>query len=78
MLGIRWLRAEPEVVRAALAKRDPLLPTIIDAILEKDEERRTWVGKVDDLKAERNAVSKRVGELKRLGENAADLIARMR
>ncbi len=78
MLDIRRLRAEPEVVRAALAKRDPLLPTIIDAILEKDEERRTSVGKVDDLKAERNAVSKRVGELKRLGENADDLIARMR
>lgn len=78
MLDIRRLRAEPEVVRAALAKRDPLLPTIIDAILEKDEERRTTVGKVDDLKAERNAVSKRVGELKRLGENADDLIARMR
>ncbi len=78
MLDIRRLRAEPEVVRAALAKRDPLLPTIIDAILEKDEERRASVGQVDDLKAERNAVSKRVGELKRLGENADDLIARMR
>ncbi len=78
MLDIRRLRAEPDVVRAALAKRDPLLPKIIDAILERDEERRTSVGKVDDLKAERNAVSKRVGELKRLGENADDLIARMR
>lgn len=78
MLDIRRLRAEPEVVRAALAKRDPLLPTIIDAILEKDEERRASVGQVDDLKAERNAVSKRVGELKRLGENTDDLIARMR
>jgi seryl-tRNA synthetase len=78
MLDIRRLRAESELVRAALAKRDPLLPTIIDAILEKDEERRTSVGKVDHLKAERNAVSKRVGELKRLGENADDLIARMR
>ena len=78
MLDIRRLRAEPEVVRAALAKRDPLLPTIIDAILEKDEERRASVGRVDDLKAERNAVSKRVGELKRLGENTDDLIARMR
>jgi seryl-tRNA synthetase len=78
MLDIRWLRADPEGVRTALAKRDGSLPGTIDAILEKDEERRESLGSVNDLKAERNTVSKQVGELKRAGEDADELIIRMR
>ncbi|MDA0328954.1 MAG: serine--tRNA ligase [Gemmatimonadetes bacterium] len=74
MLDIRWLRAEPEVVRGALAKRAPELPALVDRIIQRDEERREAVGQVNDLKAERNVVSKRVGELKQRGEDADELI----
>ena len=74
MLDIRWLRAEPAAARAGLARRDPALPAMIDRVLERDAERRATLGTVNDLKAERNAGSKRVGELKRSGENADELI----
>ena len=39
MLDIRRLRAEPEVVKAALAKRDPTLGEDVDRVLEVDERR---------------------------------------
>lgn len=78
MLDIRRLRAEPEEVRTALAKRDPELAASIDAILVRDEQRRTTIAEVNDLKAERNAVSKRVGELKRAGEDASHIIEQTR
>ena len=75
MLDIRRLRAEPEVVRAALARRDPELPDGVDRVLALDTERREALTRVNDLKAQRNEASKRVGELKRAGESADELIA---
>jgi len=75
MLGLRRLRAEPEDVKALLARRDPTLPELVDRILAADERRREALGVVNDLKAERNQASKRVGELKRAGEDADGLIA---
>lgn len=78
MLDIRRIRAEPDSVKEALAKRDPALGAQIDRILALDEERREALGAVNDLKAERNAASKRVGELKRAGEDADDIIEQTR
>ena len=78
MLDIRRLRAEPEAVKDALARRDPSLADVVDRILALDEERREAIGEVNELKAQRNTASKRVGELKRAGEDADDLIAETR
>ena len=78
MLDIRRLRAEPEAVKSELARRGPDLPALIDRVLSSDATRRNALGVVNDLKAERNAASKRVGELKRAGEDADELIARTR
>jgi seryl-tRNA synthetase len=78
MLDIRRLRAEPQVVKEALARRDPSLPDAVDRVLARDEERREALGVVNDLKAERNTASKRVGELKRAGEDAEEIIGRTR
>lgn len=78
MLDIRRLRAEPDEVKAALAKRDASLPDAVDELLARDEERRAAIGEVNELKAERNAVSKKVGELKRAGEDASEIIEQTR
>ncbi len=43
-----------------------------------DEERRARLAEVNELKAERNEVSKRIGELKREGGDAEDMIVAMR
>jgi len=78
MLDIRRLRAEPDGVKAALAKRDPELSAEVDRVLARDVERRDALTRVNDLKAQRNEASKKVGELKRAGEDADALIASTR
>ena len=78
MLDLRRIREEPDVVRRALAKRDPGLAGAVDEILALDEDRREALGEVNDLKAERNRTSKLIGELKRKGEEAGEIVASMR
>ena len=78
MLDIRVLRADPTGVADALARRgDPGLPGAVDEAVQLDSERRRILGEVEVLKAERNEVSRSVGERKRTGEPAEDLIASM-
>ncbi len=79
MLDIRRFRHEPEELKRELSRRgDPDLPGFVDRIRALDEERRDAIGEANDLKARRNEVSKRIGELKRAGEGADELIASMR
>ena len=79
MLDLRRIRSDPEEVKAALARRPgPSLSDVVDRIIELDEKRRAWIGEANDLKAERNEASKRIGELKRSGGDAEALIAAMR
>jgi seryl-tRNA synthetase len=78
MLDIRRLRAEPDAVKDALAKRGPGLGALVDQVLAHDERRREALGVVNDLKAERNASSKQIGELKRSGGDAEELVRAMR
>ncbi len=79
MLDIRLLRAEPDRVRASLTRRgNPDYPGMVDRILVIDEAWRAAVGEVNELKAQRNESSKRIGELKRSGGDADALIADMK
>jgi seryl-tRNA synthetase len=80
MLDLRQIRQDPDGVRAGLARRGKADETgaAVDAVLRLDEERRALISEGDALKARRNAVSQEVGERKRRGEDADDLIAEMR
>ncbi len=79
MLDLRLIRSDPDAVKAALAKRgDATLPRAIDEILAADEERRRAIAEVEELKAKRNEVSRKIGDLKREGEGAEALILEMR
>ena len=78
MLDFRALRAEPERVKAALARRDKGLSALLDEVLACDTERRAAITEADRLKGLRNEVSKEIGERKQRGEDAAESIARMR
>ncbi len=80
MLDIRSIRQDPEAIRSALAARgNPTASNAaIDRILDLDQERRSLVAESDGLKAQRNAVSQRVGEAKRQHIEAVDLIEEMR
>ena len=79
MLDLRLLRSDPDSAKAALSKRgDDTLPGAVDEILAQDEVRRRAIAQVEELKAERNEVSKKIGELKRGGQDAEALILEMR
>ena len=76
MLDINLIRENPEVVRKSLRDRQ-MDPSPVDSILALDAKRRAAIAEVETLKAERNAVSKEISQIK---DNAArqEKIASMR
>ena len=65
-VGIQRLREEPDRIRqGAIDKRED--PSLVDRAIELDARRRRLQAESDTLKAERNAVSKQVGEAIRGG-----------
>jgi seryl-tRNA synthetase len=63
MLDNRLLREEPGVVRRALALRHMEAP--LEEAIALDGERRTLLTEVEALRAEKNTISKEIGELAR-------------
>ena len=64
MLDVRRVRAEPDAVKAALARRgDPSVVADIDVVLELDERQRAVIAERDDARARVKAISKDVGRL---------------
>ena len=79
MLDLRLLRNDPDGVKGALEKRgDPTHRSAVDEVLRQDAGRREAIAKVEELKAQRNEVSKEIGALKRDGGDAEQLIQEMR
>jgi seryl-tRNA synthetase len=78
VLDIRQLREQRDVVVAALASRGDDFSGRVDRIVELDDARRRALTEVNDLKAQRNAVSREVGDRKRAGLDADELIVEMR
>ncbi|MBP1705162.1 MAG: Seryl-tRNA synthetase [Chloroflexi bacterium] len=69
-VGLQRLRAEPDVIRrGAVDKGED--PSIVDAALALDERRRALLAEGDALKAERNRVSRAIGERIRAGADPA-------
>lgn len=78
MLDIRVLRSDPDSARSLLSRRgDPAVDGLIDQARDLDATRREILGDVEVLKAERNEVSRQIGERKRDGEAADELITSM-
>lgn len=63
MLDLDLIRHEPERVREALRKRNDSTD-LVDEILHLDERRREALQEVETLRAERNRVSKEIGQMK--------------
>lgn len=63
MLDIKLIRERPDFVRERLATRAGGDEKLIDAVLQQDEKRRTLLVEVENLKAQRNRVSKEIGAL---------------
>jgi seryl-tRNA synthetase len=63
MLDMNIIREQPELVRKNLRDRQ-MDASPVDAILKLDERRRGILTEVEALKAERNTVSKEIGQMK--------------
>lgn len=74
MLDINIIRDNPDLVRQAMASRQ-MDSQPVERILELDVRRRELIGKVEALKAARNAVSKEIGKMKDPVERQAKIDA---
>jgi len=73
MLDLQMIREQTEAVRLALARRGIEPP--LEAVLRLDGERRGLLTEVETLKAERNRVSKEIGQQKDSGGRQAKIEA---
>jgi len=76
MIDIRKIRSEPDLVRDMLRRRG-VGGDVVSEILDLDRERRNAITTGDSLRASRNEVSRRIGELKRAGADASVMISEM-
>jgi seryl-tRNA synthetase len=89
MIDTRLIREQPDFVKAQIAKLNTNAP--IDEVLTADAERRALLAEVENLKAERNRVSKQIGgmkdqaqrepliaEMKKVGDRISELDGRVR
>ena len=74
MLDINLLRENPDLVRKSLQDRQDN-PAPVDSILQLDEKRRSLLNEVEQLKAERNVVSKEIGKMKDAAERQSKIEA---
>jgi seryl-tRNA synthetase len=72
MLDINLVRETPEAVRESQRKRQ-MDPGVVDTLLELDKERRTLLAGTENLKAERNRVSKEISQMKDAAERQAKI-----
>jgi seryl-tRNA synthetase len=73
MLDLKAIRSDPERVKAALARRGAAEQ--VDELLALDARRRELLPEVENAQAERKTLSKQIGEKKKAGEDAEELMA---
>jgi seryl-tRNA synthetase len=78
MLDIRLLREKPDFVRERLATRGGDLSSQVDAILAQDAERRRIETELQKRNADRNRLSKEIGQLRAKKLPSAELEAQVR
>lgn len=74
MLDIKFIRENPEVVKASQVKRKAEVD-LVDEVIALDEERRTLILDVETKKSERNSVSKEIGQSKDSQERQVKIAA---
>jgi seryl-tRNA synthetase len=78
VLDLKAIRQEPGAARAALARRGAGAAEMLDTALALDARRRALLPEHEQLRAAKNAASKRIGELQREGGDASEAIAEVR
>ena len=78
MLDLKALRQDPDAARVALARRGQEVADALDRALRLDARRRELLPGLEELKAAKNAESKRIAEVRREGGDASEAIAAMK
>ncbi|MGB9890694.1 MAG: serine--tRNA ligase, partial [Anaerolineae bacterium] len=76
MIDMALIRRDPQTVRDALTARNED-PALVDRVLEIDGRWRALLAQVEELRAERNRVSREIGRMKDPAQREP-LIAQMR
>ncbi len=78
MLDVKLIREDPDGVKAALARRDPGLPAIVEEIKAKDAEWRSATASAENLRAMQREHSETVAAGKRAGADVAPELAKLK
>ena len=78
MIDIKLIRETPDLVKEGIKKREMNLDSVVDEILVLDGEVRQMKAAVEALRAEQNADSKKIPQLKKEGGDVAALMAHMK
>ena len=60
MLDLRFIREDPDGVRAALARRGPAVAEGLDRVIDLDERRRALLPELEGLRAQQNEANARI------------------
>jgi seryl-tRNA synthetase len=77
VLDLKAIRRDPELVRAALARRRDGSEATLERVLELDSRRRELLPETEALRARQNEASAAIGRAKQAGGDAAEEIAAM-
>ena len=77
MLDIKWIREDPDRIKAAMKTRNKNMDAVIDEIIAIDAKRRELSSKRDGLKAEQNAASKQIPAIKKAGGDISEIMQKM-
>ena len=78
MIDIKLIRENPELVKLAMRNRNNDMDAQIDELVSIDEKRRELMSRMESMKSEQNAASKRIPQLKKAGEDTAEIMASMK
>ena len=78
MIDIKLIRSNPDAIKAGAKKRNYDADKIVDDILAIDAKRREITANVEAMRAEQNAASKQIPQIKKQGGDVAGLMAKMK
>ncbi|MBR1729761.1 MAG: serine--tRNA ligase [Selenomonadaceae bacterium] len=76
MLDIKFVRDNLDVVKTMLKNRNNSLN--LDGFIELEKKRREILSETEQLKTQRNTVSKKIGAMKKAGEDTTEISSQMR
>ena len=76
MLSLKYIRENLELVKTKTTAQNTKID--FDEIINLDKSRRELIAKSDDLKSEKNSFSKKIGMMKKNGEDVSDVLKSMK